>query len=402
MSIIIPQILFELWRHKLRSSLAIFCIAFGVFSVVMLLALGESFHLANKKSVMGIADDSFYVGFNKSSKSSQGYSRGQTINTTITEIMGLENIFPEISAVSTMLYRNAKLSYAGKVYNEGVRGVGPQFTSLFRIKLTADSRFINQLDVDRGARVVVISDKIKKILFGERQAIGEKILIDNTPFTVIGVVARDKNESGRFEEIFISSQAYEKLYGDIKVHVFFVLVKPGINRVQFEQLLRGYFARKYHFDKDDKEAMDFWGSNKIHKFFQWFFIIVQIFLGFCGLMILAVGSVGVANIMFLIVTERAYEIGLRKALGASDKQILLQLFFEALVIVGVGGGLGLIAAFFTIIFLQYITLPNWIGVPELSWITAVVTVFVMGLVGLVSGFFPARRASKIDPVEALC
>jgi putative ABC transport system permease protein len=148
--------------------------------------------------------------------------------------------------------------------------------------------------------------------------------------------------------------------------------------------------------------MGFWGSYEIYKFMHWFLLAVQSFLSACGIMILAVGSIGVANMMFLIVTERTYEIGLRKAIGATDKQIFLQLLFEVLIIMTVGGGLGIGAAFFTITFLQHIiTLPQWLGVPTLSWATGFMTIFILALIGLITGFFPARRAAKMDPIEAL-
>ena len=226
-----------------------------------------------------------------------------------------------------------------------------------------------------------------------------RFLINNIPFTVIGVLAENNGDTG--DRVIISNQSYTTLYGDTYVSFFWVLPKPDTDPVQFEHLLRSYFARKCHFDKNDKGALGLWSSYKMSQFIRWFFIGVQLFLGACGAMILAVGSIGVANIMFLIVTERTYEIGLRKAIGATDRQILLQLLFEALIIIGIGGCLGICIALVTIITLQHITLPHWLGTPVLSWITVGITIFILGLVGLIVGFFPARRAARMDPIEAL-
>jgi putative ABC transport system permease protein len=215
---------------------------------------------------------------------------------------------------------------------------------------------------------------------------------------VIGVLS--KSEGWR-EDVYISYKSYEALYDNKYVGVFFVFPKPDTDPLQFEQSLRSYFAHKYHFDKNDKGALQLWGSTKMFQFIRWFFVGLQLFLGACGMMILAVGSIGVANIMFLIVTERTYEIGLHKAVGATDRQILLQLLFEALIIIGIGGCLGIGIALGAITILQQVTLPDWIGVPVISWTTVGITIFALGLIGLIAGYFPARRAARMDPIDAL-
>jgi putative ABC transport system permease protein len=396
---LIRQIFYEMWLHKLRSSLAIFCIAFGTLTVVMLLALGTGFHEASRRN-MDIAEGSFAVWLGRSEKSYDGYPKGRFNHMTMADILELQKISPNIEAISPQRFKSAILSYAGKAYNKRVVGVAPDYISLHKIKLTAGSRFINKIDVENQARVAVISNKIKEMLFGKGDALGLRFLINNVPFTVIGVLPKE-NKHHSNDEVFISNQSYEALYGDKYIDYILILPRPDTDPIQFEQLLRGYFARKCHFDKNDKGVLQLWGSNKIFQFIRWFFIGVQLFLGACGVMVLAVGSIGVANIMFLIVTERTYEIGLRKAIGATDRQILLQFLFEALIIVGIGGCLGISIALAAITILQHVVLPSWIGTPVLSWITVSVTIFVLALIGLLAGFFPAHRAARIDPIEAL-
>ena len=401
----IRQILHEMWLHKLRSSLAIFCIAFGTFAVVVLLALGDGFYKASYRNIVEIADNSCFVWRGNSSKSYQGYPKGQTYNFKISDIVELPKALKTVEAVApaSEARQSASISYESKKYSKNIYWVTPEFLRTTKINIAPGGRFINQVDIERQARVAVLGDKVKTILFGKQDVLGLKISINNVPFTVIGILIDDKRgkNGSRGDDVFISYKSYISLYGDQSIPFFLALPKPEIGSIQFEKSLRSYFGQKYHFDKDDKEAMGFFDISEIFQYIRWFLISLQLFLAVCGIMTLAVGSVGVANIMFLIITERTYEIGLRKAIGSTDRQIFLQLLLEALIIIGVGGGIGLAASLFVIILLQSITLPSWLGVPTLSWITVAITIFVLALIGLVAGFFPARRAAKIDPIEAL-
>ena len=141
--------------------------------------------------------------------------------------------------------------------------------------------------------------------------------------------------------------------------------------------------------------------RKAFDFFQWFFKSINLFLGFCGLLTLAVGGISVANMMFLIVTERTPEIGLKLALGAKDKHILGQVLLESFVIVFLGGLLGFLVSSLVLISLADISLGGWLGTPSLSIPVLIGTVIILAFVALLSGFFPALRASRLQPVEAL-
>jgi putative ABC transport system permease protein len=369
--------------------------------MAMLMALGTGFHEASKHNMMNIANNALAVSFGETSKSYHGYPKGQDNHIKIDDAVALPGILPDIELVSTMLSKFVTLSYAGKLYNKMVWGVTPGHARLAKLEVS-HGRFLNQIDVERHVRVAVISNQIKELFFGkDSNPLGEKFLINGVPFTLVGVLADKSNKLSSHDDVFISYRSYEELYDEEYINFFFVVAKPNVSSAQAEQSLRSYFAKKYNFDKNDKEAMYFWGSSEIYESIRWFLLGIQLFLSACGVMVLAVGGIGVANIMFLIVTERTYEIGLRKAIGATDKQIFLQLFFEVLVIIGIGGVLGMIMVFFTTIFLQHLTLPSWIGVPTLSWVTSLLAVFTLALIGVITGFFPAHRAAKLDPIEAL-
>ena len=191
------------------------------------------------------------------------------------------------------------------------------------------------------------------------------------------------------------------MFGDDNVSSFVIMPKNPAEAGNIQNMIKRYWSRVFHFNIKDKQAIRFFDLRGAFEFFQWFFTSIQMFLGFCGLLTLAVGGISVANMMFLIVTERTPEIGLRLALGAKDSHILGQILIEAFVIVFLGGLLGFLISGAFLGVLNNIQLPSWIGKPELSWQVLLGTVIVLAVVAFLSGFFPARKASKLAPVEAL-
>ena len=397
------SLLYDMLQHKLRSFLAVSCIAFGTFAVALLLALGSGFQSASMKNMMDITDGSFFVWSDKTSISYHGYPKGQPIYFAIDVINNLRHVLPSIKLISPMLETETVASFNGKDQKFTVTGATPDFATLRKIKLESGGRFFNASDVASNAHVLVLGNKLKTKLFREKPALNKTMLLNTIPFTVIGTI--QKPLSGGHDDYddaaIIPHNVYLALFPTKYIQVFFVMPYPEVDASQFEQTLRSYFANKYHFDKNDKTAIQTFNTNKVFQFMRWFFIAIQIFLGFCGSMTLAVGSIGVANIMFVIVTERTREIGVRKAIGATNLDILLQLLSEALVLVAVGGGIGIIFSYLVTIILHQFHLPDWLGNPVISNASLVATVFILALVGLIAGFFPARRAALMDPVEAL-
>lgn len=397
------QIMREMWMYKLRSLLAMFCISFGTLIVVMLLALGTGFHDASLKKMLGIVDGAYFVLSGYTSKNYNGYPKGRPIHVTLPTVMNVKNVFPDIQYISPEFEGKSNIVYKNKKFTKNLHGVSADFAFLRKINLEPNGRFFANLDINENIRVAVLGEKLKNSLFGEESALNKIVLINSVPFNVIGVIPETgrKGHGALDDDMIIPYNEFVTLFGNKWVQIFILKPNPNVDYDLFEQSLRTYFADRYSFDKTDKEALHFFNTGKIYQFVRWFFIGIQLFLGACGVMTLGVGCIGVANIMFLIVIERTREIGLRKAIGAADWQILLQLLLEALIIVIVGGGLGFIVAYLITFVLQFIDLPEWLGTPVISYITVIATVTILTLVGLIAGFFPARRAAKMDPVEAL-
>ena len=158
---------------------------------------------------------------------------------------------------------------------------------------------------------------------------------------------------------------------------------------------------RYKFDPEDKEALRLWDTTEQEKFFGTFFVAFRVFLGVIGAFTLIVGGIGVSNIMNVVVEERTKEIGIKMALGAKPRFIMGQFVIETLTLTGIGGALGFLFAWSVVSVVPHFKVEDYIGTPEISSSVAAATMLVLGVVGMLSGYFPARRASQCNPIEAL-
>jgi len=400
---ICQQILRDMRVRKFRSALALFGIVWGTLTVILLLALGKGFQQASEKNMAQITDGTFFVRLNPTSKAYHGFPKGLKLNIKSSTVMGLQREVPNITAVSPILSTSSIINFTKKQTTTSVRGVSSSFSALRKIDLIDQSRFFNPLDIERKSRVTIIGNSLKQRLFGDEDALGKNVLIKHVPFTVIGVVQESgKNVYNWYDDrAIIPYTTFISLWGDKTIYRFVALPNPDIDPLVVEQQMRKYFANKYHFDPTDVTAVDVFDTTKIFQFFKWFFFGIQLFLGFCGALTLGVGSLGVANIMFLIVNERTREIGLRMSVGARDWHIMLQILSEALIIVGLGGLIGFGISYSITFILTHIHLPDWLGRPMISDATVIITISILALLGVLAGYFPARRAARMDPIEAL-
>lgn len=398
------QILREMRARKVRSILAIFGIAWGTFSVIMLLALGEGFYQASSNRMLSIADGSLVFFASNTSQSYHGMPKGAKVSIYADDVMRLSDAIPNMQYISPVVSgtKRLNLTYGSALAHTAVNGVNASYNDIISMQISKGGRFLNPLDVSQAAKVVFLGSKLKQRLFGDKPAVGQSILIQGIPFLVVGTMYDDEIH-GRWEkrDAFIPYTTAHSLYGDIAVDNFFVVPKDiaGIDELQKD--IQHYFARAKHYAPDDPSALRVFNTAEMKAYFLIFFRSIQFFLGFCGAMTLGVGAVGVANIMFLIVTERTREIGLRMALGARPSHIMFQIMLEAGLIVAVAGVMGIFSATVLTLILQAIGMPDWLGNPEISVVVIVVTLVILAIVALLAGFFPARRAAALDPVVAL-
>jgi putative ABC transport system permease protein len=268
----------------------------------------------------------------------------------------------------------------------------------------AGGRYVNDVDLDRRRRVVFLGDELKQDLFGDGEAVGQTVMIDNMPFLVIGVMqekSQDSSYSGRDKDkAFIPDTTFASLFNRRYVDNFIfqateASLVPAATRQVYEVL-----GRRHQFDPNDEEAIAMWDTTEAEKFFSVFFGTFRAFLGIIGSFTLIVGGIGVSNIMYVVVEERTREIGIKLAVGAKPRFVQFQFLIETLTLTAAGGLLGFLITM-GIIAVFPASLDEYVGAPQASPFVIGTTTLLLGLIGFVAGYFPARRASLLDPVVAL-
>jgi putative ABC transport system permease protein len=302
-----------------------------------------------------------------------------------------------------------RLDYGTKTISVDISGITTEFGDMRNLIPQAGGRFINPIDDGEQRRVVFIGDELKTNIFGETDAIGKTLLLNQSPFLVVGVLQKkeqDSSYSGRDKEkAFIPSSTYRALTGEKYIDN---IVLQGSNPSETKALierLRTAFGNRLRFAKDDKEALSIWDTTEQFEFFDIFMLSFNAFLGIIGVLTLIVGGIGVSNIMNVIVEERTREIGIKMALGAKQRFILTQFLLETLLVTALGGAIGFAISYGLCWIFPRTPLTagaiEYIGAPELSPTVAILTATALGIVGLIAGYFPAREASRMDPVVAM-
>ena len=254
--------------------------------------------------------------------------------------------------------------------------------------------------------VIFIGDGIKEEIFGNNEAIGETVFIQGTGFTVIGVL-RPKLQSSSYGSglddriAYIPASTMTSVFGQKYINNFVYRARDPRQQFLVTQRVYQVLARICGFDPADTETLYLWDSSDLNKLIFFFFLGFNMLLGLCGVFTLLVGGIAVANIMYLLVGQKTGEIGIQIAVGAKRRHILAQFLLQALVLVTAGGLAGFLISWILITIMNIVPLPEQIGVPEMSLIVCLVTVVLLGAIGLLAGYFPAKRAASLDPVRSL-
>ena len=399
------QLFRDVRAQKLRTFLTVFGIVWGTVAISLLLAFGTGLHKRMIKNTAGLGDRIVIGWPGLTSIPYEGLGKGRSIRLTEEDIEYVRQQAAGVRGISSEYSNNFKLNYGARTLAVDVSGVTPVFGDMRNLIPTPGSRFINDLDMKDQRRVAFIGDELATTIFGEDEAIGKAVLLHGSPFLIIGVLEakeQDSSYGGRDKEkVFIPGTTYRAITGEKYVdNVIFQGERGQDSKPVIDQVQR-LLAQRLRFSPDDKEALSFWDTTEQFQFFDRFMLSFNLFLGIVGSLTLVVGGIGVSNIMNVVVEERTREIGIKMALGAKQRWILSQFLLETILVTAIGGAIGFaIAIGFCAVFPRF-GLSQYVGDPSVSPVVATLTAVALGLVGIVAGYFPAREASRLDPVVAM-
>jgi putative ABC transport system permease protein len=403
----------DLVRQPLRTALTLSGVVWGTFSVVLLLAFGDSVSKAQIKRFHGMGSGIVLIFPSRTTLPWQGFVRGKAVRVTPETAEAIPEKVPGIEVLSPEFVGSRLIRYGRKEFRNTVRGVNPSF-ELMRNTIAAKGRFIDPEDMTDRKRACFIGDVLATDLFATEEPVGKTVFIDSVPFTVVGVMRtklQSSNYNGQRDErcAFIPWTTYASLYG--AKYVSNIIFRP-LDRGRSKAVMEGvktHLAQLVGFDPADPDALGVWDTMDFEKQFTTFFLAFTIFLGVIGSFTLLVGGVGVASIMRVVVDERTREIGVKLAVGARRRTILWQFFSESLAMMLIGGlaGFGLAAGILQAVKAlaqgpaDDLSFAGFVGVPVLNPLIVVSTILILLAIGVVSGIIPARTAASTDPIEAL-
>ena len=405
------DVLRTLWSHKLRAFLTMFGIAWGIVSIVLMVAAGEGLRKGQAEQARNLGKDIMIVFHGRTSLQAGGLHAGRVVHWEDTDVAVVQAESPDCEYAIPELEQNTVRTHSN--YNNGaftVTGSYPPFGYIRTLEV-GSGRFYDWNDMRESRRVAFLGSDAAKQLFPGRNPVGENIYLNDFPYTVIGVMAKKKQDSSYdgwdVNKVFLPFSAMRRDFPD---------KPPGTNST-FDQLLvtpksvaqhedckhevRAALGRMHHYDPNDKEACPIWDTVKEAQAFKTMTDGMKFFLGAVGIVTLLLGGIGVMNVMLVAVRERTREIGVRKAIGAPAGTILRQFFIEALIIALLSGGIGLAVAFGFCALVNMLPMPDFFAGLIPSWSAGLTASGLLGAIAVGAALYPARRAASIDPIEAL-
>ena len=407
---IFGQTLRTLWAHKLRSFLTMFGIAWGVGSLLLLVGLGEGFRSGNKKQFDSLGENVMFIWSGRAPAVEGSFTSMRRYFLTYKDYEDIKAEAPSVREAAAVISRGDIRTVSDYFTSAGqLMGVPANFNTI-RFLPIDEGRWLNENDVQQKRAVVILGDEGKKLLFPGRPAVGNTILMGGIRFEVIGSLKRigHGDNSTLNLRMFIPFTTMAQ-YFPVKEEVdktdliSFINYQPRTRALHEQAKLEVHkiVARNHGFDYKAPDAFDEWDTintvDQVGKIFD----AMNMFLGSVGLVTLALGAIGIINIMLVAVADRTREIGLRKAIGATNRSIMFQFFVEGAFLTLLSGGLGMAGAAALMAALGTLPSPPGFDPPKLVPATAALAIAALAIAGVSAGLYPARRAALLQPVEAL-
>jgi putative ABC transport system permease protein len=406
---IFGQTLRTLWAHKLRSFLTMFGIAWGVGSLLLLVGVGEGFRAGNRKQFDSIGENVMFIWSGRAPAMQGSFTALRQYYLTFRDYQDILRDCHSVGAAAPIIRRSDIRAVSDFYQSSGpIMGV-PASISAIRYLPIKEGRWLNDMDDAQKRAVIVLGDEARRTLFLGRPSVGSTILLNGIRFEVVGTLQRighGDNNNQNLQSYVPFSTMHEYFrptnVGEATDVISFINYQPK-SRALHEtamQEVHQVIARNHGFDPNNPDSFDEWDTiqtvDQIGKIFD----AMNTFLGSVGLVTLALGAIGIVNIMLVAVADRTREIGLRKAVGATNSSIMFQFFVEGAFLTLLSGGIGIAGAAAIMGALSGVDLGNF-DPPKLVASTAVLAVISLTIAGVGAGLYPARRAAMLEPVEAL-
>ena len=409
---LLAQTLGSVWRHKLRSFLTMFGIAWGIASLVLMSALCDGFRQGQRKNTAQLGDSMVMIWNGRTERQAGGQRAGREIYLEQRDVEAIREQCPSVSVVAGELKRQAAVF---SQFNSGrflIVGVTPEYLKL-RTLPAAVGRDISAQDQEQSQRVCVLGDTVRKQLFENRgDVVGRSVTINEYPYTVVGLMS-EKNQNSSYdgwdnEKILIPQSSLLRdcppnaatwRLGRLNA----IIYRPAAVREwkTAQREVKTVLGRLHDFDPSDESAVSMWDTIESAELFDRVFDATEVFLAVLSLITLSLGGVGVMNTMMTSVAERTHEIGLRMALGATRRRVLLEFLLEGLLLAFASGLFGMAAVSLLASAVNSLPMPEMFSGLPISYRTAWLAMAALGVVAVASAFPPAWRACQMTPVEAL-
>ncbi|MFY9662557.1 MAG: ABC transporter permease [Terriglobales bacterium] len=402
-----------LTRNRLRSILTMMGIVWGLTTVVLLLGYGQSVSAGVLNAFLGIGNNVIMVWEGQTSMQAGGQRAGKRIHFKYEDVEAIREEAPLVRMVSAEWDDPVAYKYGDRVVTVQSKAVQYPYGEMRKLNV-AEGRFFEESDFTEHRHVLIVGPNAAKKVFGNRDPVGEFVTINGGSWEVIGLLRlkiQDSSNNGPDNENFF--MPFESM-SDINDRrdpemIVFQAVQPLLHKAALGQV-REVLARRHNFNPKDDKSTPEWDTVDDSKDIQQFGLALQLILGFIGTLTLGVGGVGVMNIMLVSVTERTKEVGLRKALGARNRDIAWQFLVEALVLTFAAGAVGMLVSFvlahaippMPLYSAMYKTANHEGDIFLKTSSSVMLTAFViLTLVGITAGLWPAWKAAHMEPVEAL-
>jgi putative ABC transport system permease protein len=410
---ILKRVLENILAYRKRSMMTIVGVMWGIASYILLIAYGDDFHRALLLGMKYFGDNIVVVWNGQTSMQAGGARAGRVVRTEEGDVESIRQRCPLVKRVSPEVYDELQLRWGDRMTTAGIRAVNDEYGEM-RGMFMEEGRFLTAEDVSSMRRVVVLGFDLKKKLFSQAPALDQDVFVNGIRFSVIGVLRKKLALSNYFSQDDSCALIPIKVMGimrDIRYNSVLVFqpVSSAMESAATRQV-RQVLGEIHKFNAKDEKALRMDASSEGFNIVNGLAAAIKGLLNVIGLLTLTVAGVGIMNIMLFCVQERTHEIGVLRAIGARKRHIRMQFLGEALALSVLGGVLGYVLS---------ILIANWVGViPFLGplfedtsgqgdihlivntrvFLTAFST---FAVIGLLSGTWPAIKASRLDPVEAL-